>query len=71
MPSEYRSMVLFALVFGRYRNKIFLIVDPTMIISVGDGLKTSACVQEQVLARIEFNILALSGWHWLLGHSQA
>lgn len=49
MLSEYRSMLLFALVFGRYRNKIFLIVDPTMIISVGDGLKTSAHIQSEFL----------------------
>lgn len=49
MLSEYRSMVLFALVFGRYRNKIFLIVDPTIIISAGDGLKTSALIQSKYL----------------------
>lgn len=49
MLSEYRSMVLFALVFGRYRNEIVLIVDPTMIIPVGDGLKTSAHKQSKCL----------------------
>lgn len=49
MLSEYRSMVLFALVFGRDRNEIVLFVAPTMIIPVGDGLKTSARIQSKCL----------------------